>query len=61
MDIFALVWASHGMVGWRSGKKNKIGRLGNEADTYGELELGSEVYKKNDVSFLPRQHGEHGL
>jgi maltoporin len=32
-------------------QKNKIGRLGNEADTYGELELGSEVYKKNDVSF----------
>jgi maltoporin len=27
-------------------QKNKIGRLGNEADTYGELELGSEVYKK---------------
>jgi maltoporin len=49
MDIFAL-WASHGMVGWRVAK-NKIGRLGNEADTYGELELGSEVYKKNDVSF----------
>jgi maltoporin len=36
--------------GWRVAK-NKIGRLGNEADTYGELELGSEVYKKNDVSF----------
>jgi maltoporin len=31
--------------------KNKIGRLGNESDTYGELELGSEVYKKDDVSF----------
>lgn len=37
-----------GMQEWQ---KNKIGRLGNEADTYGELELGSEVYKKNDVSF----------
>ena len=37
-----------GMEEWQ---KNKIGRLGNEADTYGELELGSEVYKKNDVSF----------
>ncbi len=24
---------------------------GNESDTYGELELGSEVYKKDDVSF----------
>ncbi|MGX2008303.1 carbohydrate porin, partial [Enterobacter asburiae] len=32
-------------------QKNKIGRLGNESDTYGELELGSEVYKKDDVSF----------
>nr|VXZ87856.1 Maltose-inducible porin [Klebsiella pneumoniae] len=31
--------------------KNKLGRLGNESDTYGELELGSEVYKKDDVSF----------
>lgn len=37
-----------GMEEWQ---KNKLGRLGNEADTYGELELGSEVYKKNDVSF----------
>ena len=27
-------------------QKNKLGRLGNESDTYGELELGSEVYKK---------------
>lgn len=35
----------------RPNGKNKIGRLGNESDTYGELELGSEVYKKNDVSF----------
>lgn len=32
-------------------QKNKVGRLGNEADTYGEVELGAEVYKKNDVSF----------
>ncbi|KOC88955.1 maltoporin [Winslowiella iniecta] len=32
-------------------QKNKVGRLGNESDTYGELELGAEVYKKNDVSF----------
>lgn len=37
-----------GMEEWQ---KNKVGRLGNEADTYGELELGSEVYKKDDVSF----------
>ncbi|TPG58251.1 maltoporin [Ewingella americana] len=32
-------------------QKNKVGRLGNESDTYGEIELGSEVYKKDDVSF----------
>lgn len=32
-------------------QKNKLGRLGNESDTYGEIQLGSEVYKKNDVSF----------
>ncbi len=38
------------MVAKRNGK-NKLGRLGNESDTYGELELGSEVYKKDDVSF----------
>ncbi|ANE74298.1 maltoporin [Dickeya solani] len=37
-----------GMSQWQ---KNKVGRLGNENDTYGEVELGSEVYKKNDVSF----------
>lgn len=37
-----------GLEEWQ---KNKIGRLGNESDTYGEIELGSEVYKKNDVSF----------
>ncbi|MEY8710572.1 maltoporin [Mangrovibacter phragmitis] len=37
-----------GMQEWQ---KNKLGRLGNETDTYGELELGSQVYKKNDVSF----------
>ncbi|AKL11819.1 Maltoporin precursor [Phytobacter ursingii] len=37
-----------GQVEWQ---KNKLGRLGNETDTYGELELGSEVYKKDDVSF----------
>ncbi|NHV10583.1 maltoporin [Cronobacter turicensis] len=32
-------------------QKNKLGRLGNETDTYGEVELGSEVYKKDEVSF----------
>ena len=35
-------------VGWN---QNKVGRLGNEADTYTELEFGTEVYKVNDVSF----------
>lgn len=30
---------------------DKVGRLGNENDTYSELEFGSEVYKVNDVSF----------
>lgn len=29
----------------------KVGRLGNENDTYSELEFGTEVYKVNDVSF----------
>lgn len=37
-----------GLEEWQ---KNKLGRLGNESDTYGEVEFGSEVYKKNDVSF----------
>ncbi len=31
--------------------ETKVGRLGNEKDTYSELEFGSEVYKVNDVSF----------
>lgn len=30
---------------------DKVGRLGNENDTYSELEFGSEVYKVDDVSF----------
>ena len=30
---------------------NKVGRLGNESDTYSELEFGTEVYRVNDVSF----------
>lgn len=46
-----------GMQEWQ---KNKLGRLGNEADTYGELELGSEVYKKR-CQLLPRFDGQHGL
>lgn len=37
-----------GMVQWQ---KNKLGRLGNENDTYGEIELGANVYQKDDVSF----------
>ncbi|MDY6321604.1 MAG: carbohydrate porin [Succinivibrio sp.] len=28
-----------------------VGRLGNEDDTYGEIELGSRVFKKGDVEF----------
>lgn len=35
-------------IGWN---QSKVGRLGNEADTYTELEFGTEVYKVNDVSF----------
>lgn len=31
--------------------KSMLGRLGNERDTYGELEFGSEIYKIDDVSF----------
>ena len=34
-----------------SWNKTYLGRLGNEDDTYGELEFGSTVYKLNDVSF----------
>ncbi|MGC6746580.1 carbohydrate porin [Escherichia coli] len=34
-----------------NGKKISWAVWGNESDTYGELELGSEVYKKDDVSF----------
>ena len=35
-------------IGWN---QSKVGRLGNEGDTYSELEFGTEVYKVNDVSF----------
>lgn len=31
--------------------KSYLGRLGNEKDTYGELEFGSKVYELNGVSF----------
>lgn len=31
--------------------KNKVGRLGNEADTYSEVQLGQEVYNKGGKSF----------
>lgn len=34
-----------------SWNKTMLGRLGNEDDTYGELEFGSTVYKLNEVSF----------
>lgn len=32
-------------------EKNKIGRLGNEGDIYGEIQLGQEVYNKNGKTF----------
>jgi maltoporin len=32
-------------------QEEKVGRLGNESDTYGEIELGSRVFKKDDVEF----------
>lgn len=32
-------------------EKNKIGRLGNEDDIYGELQLGNELYNENGKSF----------
>ena len=28
-------------------KKSQIGRLGNESDVYGEIQLGKEVYNNN--------------
>ncbi|MFC3914886.1 maltoporin [Pseudaeromonas sharmana] len=31
--------------------KNKVGRLGNEDDTYSEIQLGQEVYNKGGKSF----------
>ncbi|KKM56789.1 maltoporin [Yersinia pestis] len=37
-----------GLAEWQ---KTMVGRLGNESDTYGEIGLGAEVYKKEDVSF----------
>lgn len=41
---------SHGgrQIRWNS---DKVGRLGNEDDTYGELALGSRVFKKGDTEF----------
>lgn len=32
-------------------KKSVVGRLGNEADTYTEVELGQEVYNKAGKTF----------
>ena len=32
-------------------KKTKVGRLGHEADTYGEVQLGQEVFNKDGKSF----------
>ncbi|TNH93123.1 maltoporin [Aeromonas sobria] len=31
--------------------QNRVGRLGNESDTYGEVQLGQEVYNKNNQTF----------
>ncbi len=31
--------------------KNRVGRLGNEAETYSEVQLGQEVYNKNNQTF----------
>ncbi|HEH9419119.1 TPA: maltoporin [Aeromonas sobria] len=31
--------------------KNRLGRLGQENDTYGEVQLGQEVYNKNNQTF----------
>ncbi|MDY6323086.1 MAG: carbohydrate porin [Succinivibrio sp.] len=41
---------SHGGSQTRWNAMN-LGRLGNEEDVYGELELGSRVFKKDDVEF----------
>ncbi|MCG6220531.1 carbohydrate porin, partial [Vibrio diabolicus] len=32
-------------------KKSQIGRLGNESDVYGEVQLGKEVYNNNGKTF----------
>lgn len=32
-------------------QKNKVGRLGNEGDVYGEVQLGQEVYNNNGKTF----------
>ena len=32
-------------------EKNKVGRLGNESDVYGEIQLGKEVYNEDDKTF----------
>lgn len=37
-----------GNMSWQ---KNRLGRLGNEEDTYGELEFGANLYEANGVSF----------
>ena len=41
---------NHGGANIRSNEGN-VGRLGNEEDTYGEIELGTRVFKKDDVEF----------
>ncbi|KTA83086.1 maltoporin [Aeromonas salmonicida] len=38
-------------TGLSDNAKQKVGRLGNEADTYGEIQLGSEVFNKDGKTF----------
>ncbi|MDW6004693.1 maltoporin [Vibrio mangrovi] len=40
-----------GLDGKTKTEKNKLGRLGNEYDTYAELSLGQELYKEEAKSF----------
>jgi maltoporin len=40
-----------GTQGGSEFNKNKLGRLGNEFDTYGEVELGQEVWNKDGKTF----------
>ncbi len=52
MAIFAPAWASHGMVGWRSAEEQKQPVWVTKRYSMARVGTGSEVYKKNDVSFI---------